>query len=140
MSLASEIAVRPSSTSTVTAASLSSSPEPSRRPWLAVREDWLRVAAKLPGKALHVGLAVWWCAAHSECPHVLLTREAGVAFGLSRDCVYDALTRLSAAGLVLVDRQRGRHPVVSLLDHHGQFLAPRLTASSPFPPQGTPAA
>lgn len=130
----------PSSASPLKLPSLSSSADLNRRPWLAVREDWLRVAAKLPGKALHVGLVVWWCAAHSECPHVLLTREAGVAFGLSRDCVYDALTRLSAAGLVLVDRQRGRHPVVSLLDHHGQFLAPRLTASSAFPLQGSSAA
>jgi hypothetical protein len=80
-------------------------------PW-----PWLAMAARLPGKALHVAVLLW--------------REAGcrksrtVAFCLSRagelevrqDSARRALRHLAAAGLVRVRPRPGRCLEVTLLD------------------------
>jgi DNA-binding transcriptional regulator YhcF (GntR family) len=43
-------------------------------------------------------------------------RKAAAEMGVSPDATYDALTNLEAAGLIQVDRHRGRSPVVTVLD------------------------
>lgn len=95
-----------------------------RRPdiWVKVKTDWLERAAQLPGKSLHVGFAIWRRAAVVQSPSFTLWRTDHDRFGVSRDALYDALTRLSAAGLVAVDRCKGRHPRVTLLDAGGAAL------------------
>jgi hypothetical protein len=68
---------------------------------------WIARAAKLPGRALAVGLALWFIVgvgrrSNAVCPTLLQK------FGVSRKAGYRALQSLEAAGLVMVERRRGR--------------------------------
>jgi hypothetical protein len=79
--------------------------------------EWLGRAGSLPGKALHVGLAVWFAAGLAKRREVVLTARVLAAFGVKRRrTAYEALERLKAAGLVAVERHRGRAPRVTILD------------------------
>jgi hypothetical protein len=78
--------------------------------------DWLAGAAALPGKALQVGLLLWYLAGLTKRRHDLpLSPSCLPVFGLDRFSAARELTRLEAAGLVTVRRQRGRAPRVTLL-------------------------
>ena len=79
--------------------------------------EWLSRAAKLPGKALHVGLAVWFAAGLAKCRRVKLTRGALALFGVGRrQTAYRGLKRLEESGLVAVDRGKGQNASVELLE------------------------
>lgn len=76
--------------------------------------DWMQRAARLPGKALQVALALWYLAGLQKSQTVKLASKPLEAMGVSRDAKYDALARLAAAGLVAVDQRPGQAPIVTL--------------------------
>jgi hypothetical protein len=76
---------------------------------------WLQTAASLPGKALAVGLALWFLRGVENRLKVRLTREVLHWFSIERKPGYLGLTKLEGAGLVQVSRGRGRCPVVTIL-------------------------
>jgi hypothetical protein len=76
---------------------------------------WLEAAARLPGKSLHTGVALWYVAGLTRSPSVPLSNIAGDRFGLDRNAKYRALAWLEGAGLVRVERKLGRAPVVTIL-------------------------
>ena len=76
---------------------------------------WINHAGKLPGKALHVGVVLWYLAGLNKAMTVRLGSKALAGLGVSRDAKYDALRRLKDAGLVSVDQKPGQVPVVTLL-------------------------
>ncbi|MFY0609933.1 MAG: hypothetical protein JXQ99_00290 [Hyphomicrobiaceae bacterium] len=78
--------------------------------------NWLSTAAQLPGKSLHVGIAIWFTASLAKSSTVQLSNLAGLPFGLDRNAKYRALSWLEEAGLISVDRKLGRSPVVTLLE------------------------
>jgi hypothetical protein len=82
-------------------------------PW-----NWLARALRLPGKALAVGVLLWWeagCANRATVRfHQGLRRELGL--GCHEDTVRRGLRALEAAGLVRVGRPSGRCLEVTLLD------------------------
>ncbi len=78
--------------------------------------DWLSTAANLPGKSLHVAIAIWFTASLKKSPTVSLSNLASLPFGLDRNAKYRALQWLEAAGLIAVDRKLGRSPMVTLLE------------------------
>ena len=71
---------------------------------------WLSLAAKEPGKTLHVSLALWYEAGLTKRRTVRLTGKLLKRFGVGRDAARRALIRLESIGLVTVDRKRGRCP------------------------------
>ena len=77
--------------------------------------DWLSTAARLPGKSLHVAIAVWFTASLNKSATVPLSNLAGLPFGLDRNAKYRALAWLEEAGLIEVERKLGRAPIVTLL-------------------------
>lgn len=81
-----------------------------------IRYDWLAEVAKLPGKSLHLGIALSWMAVLRGGPRVQLGRRVMARFSLSRDACYDALRRLEAHGLIKVWRLPGRSPMVTLME------------------------
>jgi hypothetical protein len=83
---------------------------------VSVRADWLAAAARLPGKTLHLALALAWVAEREQCSGVRLTRRRLAAWSLSRDAGRDGLRRLAGAGLVRVWRLPGRAPRVVLTE------------------------
>ena len=76
---------------------------------------WLNVAARLPGKTLNVGIAIWWLAGMSKTTAFKLTRKALNQLGVSRDAASDALKRLQDNGLILVKRSPGQRPTVEIV-------------------------
>ena len=62
---------------------------------------WLETAARLPGKSLHTGVALWYVAGLTRSPTVPLSNIAGERFGLDRNAKYRALEWLARA---LVER------------------------------------
>ena len=91
-------------------------------PW-----SWLARAGRLSGHALHVGIVLWWKHgitgdAVFSVPMVRL-REMGVG----RHSLYRALDELAAAGLIEVERHRGRAARVRLVP------APRDAAAGKAP-------
>jgi hypothetical protein len=76
---------------------------------------WLAMAAKLPGKALHVGMLLWFLKGLRRSSVVSLTSSWLNTFGVQRVSAYRALQALEGAGLVAVLRQRGKAPVVTLV-------------------------
>jgi hypothetical protein len=78
--------------------------------------DWLSAAACLPGKSLHVGIALWFMGGLHKSRVVPLSNMAGLRFGLDRNAKYRALEWLEQASLVSVERKLGRAPVVTILE------------------------
>jgi hypothetical protein len=79
--------------------------------------EWIGRASQLSGKALHVGLALWFISGRSKQEVVKLTRAALKLFSLRRDSARRGLAALERAGLVRVSRRRGRCPVVEILPY-----------------------
>lgn len=76
--------------------------------------DWLGATAVLPGKALHVAMAILWLSGMSAGRPFKLTRKSLVVFGVSVDAAQDGLRRLEAAGLITVSRKPGQRPLISV--------------------------
>ena len=76
---------------------------------------WLEVAARLPGKSLHAGIALWYAAGLLRSASIPLSNVSGHRFGCDRNAKYRALAWLEGAGLVKVERKLGRAPVVTIL-------------------------
>ena len=76
---------------------------------------WLNEAAKLPGKALNLGLAIWWLAGMAKTTAFKLTGKALEHLDISRDAAADALKRLEERGLIRVQRAPGQRPTVEIL-------------------------
>jgi DNA-binding MarR family transcriptional regulator len=76
---------------------------------------FLNAAAKLPGKTLNVGIAIWWLAGMSKNTSFKITGKALDQLGVSRDAASDALKRLEDHGLILVKRSPGQRPTVQIL-------------------------
>src|SRR5215469_11596092 len=92
--------------------SLCSSPrrdrsQPSRRPTRFLRGPismpWLEKAARLPGRALHVALAIQHQTALVRSRTVSLPNKQLAAFGVDRDAKRRGLAHLETAGLVIVE-------------------------------------
>ena len=77
--------------------------------------SWLAKAAAIPGKALTIGIALWF---EVGCNNNATVKASGGLFAklsVSRNASYRGLRELENRGLVKVDRHRGRSPVVTIL-------------------------
>jgi hypothetical protein len=77
---------------------------------------WLKAAAQLPGRSLHVGMVLWYAAGLSGSVSVHLSNTLCLRFGLDRNAKYRGLRSLGDARLVAVRHKRGRSPLVTILD------------------------
>jgi hypothetical protein len=80
----------------------------------------LEAAATLPGKALNVGLAIWYRAGLEGTPKVTVSNGTLSIFGVSRYAAYRAFAALGAAGLIRVDAGTGRKARITLLADGGR--------------------
>ena len=77
--------------------------------------DWLRVALSFGGKAGHLAWAIWWLAGMERTNPIRLTKRVLRNFNISTRAARRLLTDFERAGLVEVDRHRGRGPIVTIL-------------------------
>ena len=80
--------------------------------------EWLKSAAKLPGKTLNVALALRWLQGMSAGKPFKLTQKALDTFSVSRETAGDCLVRLEQHELIQVVRKPGRSPIVSIVELH----------------------
>ena len=73
-------------------------------------------AACLPGRALHVALALWFVSGLTKSRTVKPSKDRWELFGVTRDTCTSGLLALERAGLVTVERLTGRRPVICILD------------------------
>ena len=76
---------------------------------------WLATAAQQPGRALHVGFALWFLAGLNRTRTVVLSGAVLRGCGVKRHSAYRGLESLERAGLVKVKRHPGRNPIVTIL-------------------------
>jgi hypothetical protein len=76
---------------------------------------WLEAAARLPGRALQVGLALWYLVGVTKSATVSLSSVRLAAFGVDRSAKRRALAALAGAGLVTLDQAPGRNPAVTVI-------------------------
>lgn len=81
--------------------------------------EWLSAASRLPGKSLHVAIALWFMGGLQKSRVISLSNIASLRFGLDRNAKYRGLAWLEEAGLVTVQRKLGQAPVVTILDSGG---------------------
>jgi hypothetical protein len=79
-------------------------------PW-----HWICRAARLPGAALPVSVALWLLSGIRSTRTVSLGNAIVGELGVKRHAKYRALEGLEAAGLVSVERHPGRNPRVTLI-------------------------
>jgi hypothetical protein len=77
---------------------------------------WLTLAASLPGKALHVAIALWFQGGVEKSATIRLNLSRLQVFGVERSAGSRALERLSARRLVTVAHRRGCAPIVTILE------------------------
>ncbi len=80
-------------------------------PW-----NWIAKAAQLPGKAIQVGIVIWFLAGIKNSRTVPLSNKVLRDLEVSRHSQYRGLKALEKGGLVSVTRHAGRNPVVTILD------------------------
>ncbi len=78
--------------------------------------DWLSKASDLPGKTLHLAMALWWLNGMSKGEAFKLTGKALDLLHVSRDAMRDGLNRLEQHGLIRVERKTGQRPVITILN------------------------
>jgi len=76
---------------------------------------WLSQAAALPGKALHLALAIHWLTGMNKGAPVKVSKKALTHFCISTDAYRDGLKRLETAGLITVARLPGQSPNVRIV-------------------------
>ena len=76
---------------------------------------WLIRAMALPGKALHVGLVLWFLYGLKGSRCVTLSPSQFARFGLQRETARRGILHLEDAGLVTVERSGKRSPRVTLV-------------------------
>lgn len=92
-------------------------PTPSERRLLG----WLNRVADLPGKAT-VRMALLVLQSATDCgrrQHLMITPKKVTAARMSRVAAYEGLRALEEAGLVTVNRCRGRSPLVTIVEKDG---------------------
>jgi hypothetical protein len=76
---------------------------------------WFEGAAALPGRALHVALAIWFQVGLERSSTIKLGQKRASQFSVSRDAKYDALKRMTEAGLIEVEQSPGQAPRVTVV-------------------------
>jgi hypothetical protein len=84
--------------------------------WGPLPFAWFTAASNQPGRALAVGLLLWWQAGIKKSSTVLWRPSAAESWGLNYQAAYRGLAALEAAGLVSVERHPGRCPIVTILE------------------------
>jgi hypothetical protein len=77
--------------------------------------DWIQAAIPCGRKSLNVVFALWFLAGFGRTNPVSLTAATLSQFGITAQSARRILQRLELAGLVTVDRKRGRSPIVTIL-------------------------
>ena len=77
---------------------------------------WLECAARLPGKCLQIGVAVWYLAGIQKTTTVALGNGLLKKLGVDRKAKAHCLKALQKAGLISMEQRPGCNPRVTILE------------------------
>lgn len=77
--------------------------------------SWLSIAAALPGKSIHAGLACWYQLGLKKCSPFPMSNTVAGKFGMDKDSKARSLRNLENAGLIRCYRTIGRSVTVEIL-------------------------
>ena len=77
---------------------------------------WIITAARLPGKALHIGIGLWFLAGLTRSRTVKPSNVLLNLMGVTRFSKARGLMELKKAGLIHIDRRLGKNPLVTILN------------------------
>ena len=83
---------------------------------------WLHKASRLRGKALAVGIALWFKRGVTKSPTVKASGSLWEKFGIERRSAYRGLESLEQAGLITVIRGQGQVPIVTIMSDPDKIL------------------
>ena len=86
---------------------------------------WLARALSLPGKALHVGVVLWFRAGLEQSRTIALSMTRFEEVGVSRFSASRGLRRLKKARLVKVKAGKGRKPRVTIVHNPKETPSPK---------------
>lgn len=75
----------------------------------------ISLAAKLPGKSLHVAIIIWIFDSIHKGEQFKLQTSMLEALGVKRNSAYRAIKHLENSGAITVVRHRGRLPLIKLI-------------------------
>jgi len=78
---------------------------------------WLTTASKLPGRALHVGISLWYLSGLRKTRVIKLTNVLLADFGVKKDAKRRGLKALEEAGLISIEKRKCKNPIVTILDN-----------------------
>ena len=78
--------------------------------------EWLRLALNIGNKTGNLALAIWFLVGVKGSNPILLTPHVLKDFSISPRSARRILSQLETAGLIRMDRKRGRSPLITLLD------------------------
>ena len=78
--------------------------------------EWISLASKLPGRSLHVALALRYLSGLQKTHRVKFTGQTRDQFGIPPDAARRGLQALERGGLVAVKGGSGRSPIVTILE------------------------
>ena len=78
--------------------------------------DWLTIAGNLPGKTLHVAIALWLAYGIERQERFRFTPKWHNIFYISPPTLRKSLHRLQEAGLIRLEYRPGCSPIVTLLE------------------------
>jgi DNA-binding transcriptional ArsR family regulator len=76
---------------------------------------WILAASELPGKSLEISMVLWFLKGVTRKHTIKLSGKLIRSFGVSRSTLYRGLAKMENAGLISVQRQIGRSPMVTIL-------------------------
>ena len=77
--------------------------------------EWLLTASKLSGKSLEISMVLWFLKGVTKNHTVKLSGKLVRSFGVSRSTLYRGLAEMENAGLISIQRHKGRSPMVTIL-------------------------
>jgi hypothetical protein len=77
---------------------------------------WLIKASRCKGQAFIVAIIIWYRCGLQKSNQVTLTSRVLGKFGINRSAKSRALLCLEEAGLIQVERQHGKNPVITILE------------------------
>lgn len=78
--------------------------------------DWLARVARFQGKALNVGIALWFWGGLARKREVKVSYADLTELSVCRRTAYRVFAKLERANLIRVKRSPGRSPIVTILD------------------------
>ncbi len=78
--------------------------------------NWLAIAARQPGKTLHVAIGLWHLAFMQNNHTVALSNKILESLGVDRFSKARSIKFLEQVGLISVEQHHGRSPRITILD------------------------